>query len=103
MGRRPATLKLHYVQAFTDKTGRRRHYFRRAGKRVPLPGLPGSSEFMEAYAAALGEAPAKPVKRATMAAGSVADLVQRYYASPSFLRLSAGSKRDYARILDSFV
>ena len=31
-----------------------RYYFRRRGtKAIPLPGLPGSEEFMAAYAAAL--------------------------------------------------
>ena len=28
-----------------------RYYFRRNGKRAPLPGLPGCSEFMGAYTA----------------------------------------------------
>jgi len=37
------------------------HYFRRHGLRVPLPGLPGSTEFNEAYAQALDEAPAPAV------------------------------------------
>ena len=37
------------------------HYFRRHGLRVPLPGLPGSTEFNEADAQALDEAPAPAV------------------------------------------
>ena len=45
------TFKLKYIQSFTDKTGRRRHYFRRRGRTSPLPGLPGSHEFMGAYLA----------------------------------------------------
>jgi integrase len=47
-------IRLKYVEQFTDRHGRRRFYFRRAGhKRTPLPGFPGSTEFMEAYQAAL--------------------------------------------------
>ena len=47
-------LRLRYVHSFIDHNGHPRHYFRRPGfKRVTLPGLPGSAEFMEAYQAAL--------------------------------------------------
>ena len=47
-------LRLAYVHRFTDRHGHVRHYFRRLGSpRVTLPGLPGSAEFMAAYAAAL--------------------------------------------------
>ena len=43
-----------FVQAFKDRNGKPRFYFRRAGfKSVPLPGLPWSPQFMEAYEAAL--------------------------------------------------
>src|SRR3954469_1297184 len=52
-----ARIKLKYVNAFANrgrKDGRPRYYFRRrGGKAIPLPGLPGSEEFMAAYAAAL--------------------------------------------------
>ena len=47
-------IRLQFVQAFVDRHGRVRHYFRRRGfKRVSLPGLPGSEGFMAAYQAAL--------------------------------------------------
>jgi hypothetical protein len=43
-----------YVQGFIDRHGTPRFYFRRLGfKRVPLPGLPWSPEFMGAYEEAL--------------------------------------------------
>ena len=43
-----------FTQAFIDRHGNARFYFRRAGfKRVPLPGLPWSPEFMAAYEAAM--------------------------------------------------
>jgi hypothetical protein len=39
-------IRLSYIHAFRDRHGKVRHYFRRSGKRLPLPGLPGSDEFM---------------------------------------------------------
>jgi len=49
-----AQIELKFVQRFRDRHGKLRHYFRRPGaKRVPLPGLPGSLDFMVAYQAAL--------------------------------------------------
>jgi hypothetical protein len=51
-------LRLRYVNGFRNrkrKNGRVRYYFRYRGqKAIPLPGLPGSEDFMAAYAAALG-------------------------------------------------
>ena len=43
-------LLLRYVNEYRDVHGKVRRYFRRRGfKKVPLPGLPGSEEFMAAY------------------------------------------------------
>jgi len=55
-------VRLKYVDCFTDRHGRLRHYFRRGkGTRVVLPGRPGTTEFMLAYQAALaGEEVRKP-------------------------------------------
>jgi hypothetical protein len=50
-------VRLKYVHAFRDRAGRMRYYFRRNGKRKPLPGLPGCSEFMDAYATLLSDRP----------------------------------------------
>jgi hypothetical protein len=51
-------IKLKYVHAFRDRLGMARYYYRRAGfKTMPLPGLPGSDEFMGAYRSALGNPP----------------------------------------------
>jgi hypothetical protein len=47
-------LPLRYVNEYRDVRGKLRRYFRRPGhKRIPLPGLPGSDEFMAAYQAAV--------------------------------------------------
>ena len=56
-----ATIKLRYVNSFANrkrKNARVRYYFRRRGqKAITLPGLPGSEEFMAAYAEALADQP----------------------------------------------
>jgi hypothetical protein len=85
-----ATLRLRYVKGYIDRYGKARHYFRKPGcKAVPLPGLPGSTEFMAAYQAALGTPP--PVSREHKP-GSIAALIVDYLRSPAFsnLKLSAG-------------
>jgi len=52
-----------YVQSFVDKpSGKVYRFFRKRGcKRVPLPGLPGSREFVEAYQRALDELQMVPI------------------------------------------
>jgi hypothetical protein len=50
-------IRLKYVHAFRDRAGRMRYYFRRHGKRSPLPGLPGSGDFMDAYSTLLSNRP----------------------------------------------
>ena len=54
-------IKLKYVNAFANrrrKNERVRYYFRRRGfKAIPLPGLPGSEEFMTGYQMALADIP----------------------------------------------
>ena len=47
-----------YTHGYLDRHRKPRFYLRRPGhKQVPLPGLPWSPEFMEAYTAALEDAP----------------------------------------------
>ena len=52
-----ARIKLKYVNGFSNrdrKSKRVRYYFRRRGmKAIPLPGVPGSEEFVANYSAAL--------------------------------------------------
>ena len=73
-----------YVHAFVDRHGKARHYFRRSGfKRVPLPGLPYSSEFMEAYGLAKEGQPAQ-VGSSRARPGTISALVVAYYNSAEF-------------------
>src|SRR5271157_3901553 len=78
-----------YVHGYIDCRCRPRWYLRRPGfKRVPLPGLPWSPEFMAAYEAAMGGRKIEPGK-SKIAPGSVADLITLYYQTAAF---SLGSK-----------
>jgi enterobacteria phage integrase len=96
-------IRLKYVHAFRDRTGRMRYYFRRHGKRGVLPGLPGSSEFMTAYAVHLNNSPSKVEQRPIAAPGTFAALAIRYYSSPQYLSLSATSRGNYRRVIDGFI
>jgi integrase len=98
-------LRLRYVNAFRDRHGRLRHYFRRPGcKSVTLPGLPGSVEFMEAYQAALaGEtAPRLEIGASRTKPGTVAALTVGYFNSLAFHILAPETKRTRRNILERF-
>jgi hypothetical protein len=93
-------INLAYVQRFKDRYGRVRHYFRRRGfKTVSLPGLPGSEEFMEAYAAAL------KVRREiffNVKEGSFEALFVAYYASREFRALEPQTQANYRSVMRHF-
>ena len=95
-------IKLRYVQQYRDCRGKVRHYVRRRGKpSIPLPGLPGSAEFMEAYQSAIacdGHAP--PMVRHKE--GTIGYLVARFYRSASYTNLAPSSQKAYRLIIDKF-
>ena len=92
-----------YVHGFIDRHGRPRFYFRRAGfKRVPLPGLPWSPEFMEAYQAALNETPRVGIGAGRTVAGTVNAVVIGYFGSAAFQNLAPASQRHYRGIIERF-
>jgi integrase len=96
-------LRLEFIHAFKDRHGRVRHYFRRHGKRTPLPGLPGSAEFMAAYQAALDNAPAPEIGREQRSVrGSTSAAVAEYYQSHTFRALSGGTPAKRRAILEKF-
>jgi integrase len=91
-----ARIKLRYVNEFIDRHGKVRYYFRRPGSRsVPLPGLPGSIEFMDAYQTALATVAPPPSSPKHVIRGSLADVVAGYYRSSSFANLSPSSQQLY--------
>ncbi len=98
MGRPVTLIKLPYVKIYRDRHGRVRRYFRRKGQpEVPLPGLPGSDEFNEAYQAALNDPP-RP--RSPHAVGTLARLIEDYYRSVEFTNLKPSSRTLYRTVLD---
>ena len=80
-----------------------RYYFRRYGIRTALPGIPGSTEFMEAYAAQLRKTPKVAELRPATIPGSLAALAIRYYGSPQYQSLSVTSRSNYRRVIDGFL
>lgn len=96
-----AKIDLLYVQAFKDRHGKLRHYYRRPGfARIPLPGDPGSTEFMTAYAEAHARAPIP--KERKVQPRSINALVIEYYNSPEWKKLRDSTKRAYRGQLDRF-
>jgi integrase len=96
-------LKLKYVDAVHRDRFGTYYFFRRKGRRVPLPGLPGSPEFMEAYAAALAEAtvPAE-IGAARTVPGTINALIVAYYRSLGFTANKPVTRATDRNILESF-
>jgi integrase len=104
MGGRGMTVRLRYIQAFEDRHGHERFYFRKAGSpRVALPGAPGSPAFMAAYNDALtGQKPAPALPKPSGADGSFDRLIAEYLRSAKFLKLKASSQAVTRGILTRF-
>jgi integrase len=98
-GERPMTrLHLKYVQSFGGY-----HYFRRRGSpRIPLPGIVGSAEFMEAYQQALAAAPVTIGASLRSKPGSVSAAIAGYYGSQAFRALAPSSQLMRRQILEHF-
>lgn len=98
-----AKIDLPYVQRFKDRHGHLRHYYRRRGvTRVCLPGIPGSAEFMAAYAEADARSPRIDHAAKRVQPRSINALVIEYYRSSDFLDLQPQTQANYRNILDRF-
>jgi hypothetical protein len=100
-----AKLTLKYVHSYRDRHGKLRNNFRRGDEKlVPLPGLPGSAEFMAAYQAALAgdDPPPPPIAISRAKPGSTAAAVAAYLGSADFNALAYATKRDRRLLLDRF-
>ena len=93
-----------FVHGFIDRHGKPRFYFRRAGhKKLPLPGLPWSPEFMAAYEEAIEGAPRVQIGANRSRTGTVAAAVASYFGSASFaMGLADSTRRTRRRILERF-
>jgi integrase len=95
MRRRPK-----FVQGFIDRHGRPRFYFRRPGfKRVPLPGLPWSPEFMASYEQALAGQPIE-IGAAKLIPGTMRALAVSYFNSSVFRSMVGTTQRDYRQVIE---
>src|SRR4051812_42938494 len=103
MGRRITRLP-KYVHGYIDRHGKPRHYLRRPGrKEVPLPGLPWSTDFIDAYEMAMHEAMPVIIGARRSVPGTVAEAVARYLSSAAFTCDLAVSTQGMRRaILDRF-
>jgi integrase len=102
MGRRVGRLP-KFVHGYLDRHGKPRHYLRRPGrKEIPLPGLPWSTEFMDAYAAALDNAPAIVIGASRTKPGTIDEAVARYLTSVVFAGLAPSTQKMRRAILERF-
>jgi integrase len=92
-----ARVDLPYIKSYRDRSGTRRHYFRRNKRNYgALPGEPGSPEFMEAYSGFLGSKPESSGK----APGTFGSVISKYYGSPNFSNLKPSSQQGYRYVLE---
>lgn len=98
MGQPMTRIRLDYVHEYRDRHGKVRRYFRKGGRRVALPGSPGSADFMRAYQMAVSGKVAPPI---AFEAGTLGDLIVRYYKSQAFGNLKPSSKVAYRRVLET--
>jgi integrase len=93
-----------YVHGFIDRHGKPRFYFRRAGfKKVPLPGLPWSGQFMEAYEQAIAGQPASlDVGAKHTKPGSIRALAISYFQSVDYRSMQARTQRVYRGLIERF-
>jgi integrase len=100
-GRALATVRLEYVNSYRDRHGKVRHYYRRQGARIALPGRPGEAEFMRAYAEAAAEfSKERPSIGKPPATGTVNALITAYYASTDWLVLRDTTRKTYKGIIE---
>jgi hypothetical protein len=91
-----------YVHGFMDRHGKPRFYFRRRGfKKIPLPGLPWSPDFMVAYEAALAGQPFE-VGSARVKPGTIRALAISYFNSGTYRSLAPSTKSTYRNIIERF-
>jgi integrase len=88
---------LPYVKSYRDRNNVWRHYFRRNKRNLgTLQGIPGSPEFMEAYASFVDSKPEPNGK----ALGTFGWMITKYYATPKFSNLKPSSKQGYRYVLE---
>jgi integrase len=100
MGYIMAQIEFKYLHRTKNRHGKYYYSFRKKGhKRMAIPGVPGSAEFVAAYESALGLS----ISEKKIKPGSVSALVSLFYGSTKFAGLAKHStQRTYRHVLDSF-
>lgn len=93
--------KLRYVQSYTDQHGKRRHYYRRAGRKIAIKGEFGSSEWLKSYQEMHEGFSAATASR--FAEDTFGHAVEAYLKSPKFERLKPQTKYAYRLEIDRLV
>lgn len=95
------TVRMGYVHGFVDRTGRARFCFRHRGKRWPLPGRPGSAEFVARYDELLRQCmPKGRADNVAFGPGTVGFVIEKYLASGDYTLKAQGTRRHYRVALD---
>lgn len=95
-------LDLKYINAYPDRHGKTRYYFRRKNVRISLPGSPDTAEFMAAYNAALESTKRAPASE-TMTEGTFKHLCHEYEQSGTFKDLADTTKREMRYVMAKLV
>jgi integrase len=102
-GTKSLRVPLKYIHQFRDRHGQLRRYFRRRGRaKIPLPGAPGTPEFVEAYNAALAAMVVRGVGGDRSAPGTVSAAIAAYYTHNSFTGFARGTQKMRRAILERF-
>jgi integrase len=96
-----------YLSSFQDRHGKTRWRYRRAGKTISIPGVPGEPEFEEAYQAAVeGREPRKAVvlpHPGAVVPKSLRDAWKRVMRTPEWLRLDDKTKGQDIMLSERFL
>ena len=96
-----------YLSSFQDRHGKNRWRYRRAGRTISIPGVPGEPEFEEAYAAAVeGREPRKAVvvpHPGALVPKSFRDAWKRVMRTPEWLKLDEKTKTKNMRLASEFM
>jgi integrase len=97
--------RLKYTHEFIDRTGKLRRYVRPPGAKraIPLPGAPGSVDFMRVYHEALAAAATRTeIGAARTGRGSVSAAIVDYYRDVTYRALAPGRQKMRRAILEQF-
>jgi integrase len=102
-GMQSLRVRLPFIHEYKDRHSRVRRYFRQRGKPlIPLPGAPGSPEFMTAYNAACAAMTVREIGSAKSLPGTVSTTIAAYYRDNRFTALATDTQKLRRGILENF-